>query len=76
MSSREVASAAGAAWRGLAADVKEQYEARGEQEKVGGLTVGRLACVHGYVCAGGRWRSKQQGLPVHSCLLSSCQMGR
>lgn len=33
-SSREIASAAGAAWRALSPDLKAQYEARGEEEKV------------------------------------------
>lgn len=34
VTSREVASAAGAAWRALAPDLRQQYEARGNAEKV------------------------------------------
>lgn len=35
VTSREIASAAGAAWRALSADLKQQYESRGDAEKVG-----------------------------------------
>ncbi|KAI7843121.1 hypothetical protein COHA_003292 [Chlorella ohadii] len=33
VTSREIASAAGAAWRALSADLKQQYESRGDAEK-------------------------------------------
>lgn len=52
VTSREIASAAGAAWRVLSADLKRQYEARGDAEKVGAVL-----CGGGAACAAGMSKS-------------------
>lgn len=44
VTSREIASAAGAAWRALAPDLKHRYEARGDAEKVRAIDHNRQGC--------------------------------